>query len=92
MGRIKEYYHDQINEGSQYVPEPYIFKYFVHFNYMGETFNIFADTHQRILELAKQAIPEINGVRMSEKPYDFAFTIPHMDIPFQMFECGNAIY
>lgn len=93
MGRLKEYYHEQINEGmSQPVAEPYLFKYFVHFMYMGEAVNIFADTHKRILELAKQAVPEITSVRMSEKPHEFAFITSHMDIPFMMFDCSEARY
>jgi hypothetical protein len=93
MGRIKEYYHDQINEGIAATPaEPYMFKYVAHFNYMGESFTLFADTHKRILELAKGIVPEINGVRMSVQPNQFEFTTPHMNLPFLVFECVNPRY
>jgi hypothetical protein len=53
---------------------------------MGETVNIFADTQQRVYELAKTRVPEINGIGDNE------FLTPHMNIPFMVFECENAIY
>jgi hypothetical protein len=87
MGRLKEHYHDLISsEAQRTIPEPYLFKYFVHFKYMGETVNIFADTQQRVYELAKTRVPEINGIGDNE------FLTPHMNIPFMVFECENAIY
>jgi len=93
MSRIKEHYHDQIVQGAQQViVEPYLFKYFVQFNYMGQTHTILADSHRRILELAKQIIPEIQGVRMSHNDNEFEFTLPHMILPFLVFECENVHY
>lgn len=93
MSRIKEFYHDEIVAGAQQViAEPYLFKYFVHFKYMGETYTILADSHRRVLELAKQSIPEIQGVKMSEKDNQFEFIMPHMSLPFLMLECENVRY
>lgn len=93
MSRIKEFYHDQIVEGArQVVVEPYLFRYFAHFKYNGEEYNLFGDSLKRIVELAEQAIPEIHGVRMSKNPDEFEFLTQYANIPFLVFELTNPRY
>jgi hypothetical protein len=95
MSRTKEFYHDQIEEGArQVIVEPYLFRYFVHFKFNGVTNSILADDLPRILELAKDIVPDIRSVWRSEGAPEnqMCFVCEDYDIPFLIFEMENPRY
>jgi hypothetical protein len=93
MSRIKDFYHDEIVQGSrQVIAEPYLFRYFVHFKFNGVTHTILADDFTRILELGKQICPLIQGIRGGPVENELVFLCGDFEIPFLIFESKNPRY
>lgn len=92
MGRLKEFYHEEISEGLKPITEPYIFKYTVYFKYNGESYSIFADTPAKVEDLVKTQIPDF--IAMSHGPIEgeYIFLCKDIEIPVQLFENTNPIY
>ena len=96
MSKTKEYYHEEINAGSQPQPsvEPYIFKYMAYFKYNGEVHTILADDLDRIQELAKRIIP---GCETMEPCYEgtineYKLVCEYWAIPILIFQTGITHY
>lgn len=94
MSKIKEFYHQEINQGAIYreVPEPYIFKFVAHFKYMGKPYTIFADTLDKLEELASNAIGEPVLLNHGPVEGEYVFMFEHWDLPVTLFSTENAIY
>lgn len=94
MSKIKEFYHEEINQGIFYkeVPEPYIFRFTAHFNYMGEPYTIFADTFDRLEMLASNAIGQSVLLNQGPKAGEYSFMFEHWDLPIILFSNENCFY
>lgn len=94
MSKTKEFYSDEINKDMIYreVPEPYIFKYVVHFNYMGKPYTIFADTYDKIVELAENAIGQPVLLNHGPNEGEYVFMFEHWDLPIILIKSENVYY
>lgn len=94
MSKTKEFYHEEINQGRVYkeVPEPYIFKYVAHFNYMGKPYTLFADTLDKIEELATQVVNEPVLLNHGPKEGEYVLMFEHWDLPILLFSTENYLY
>jgi hypothetical protein len=92
MGKLKEYYHDEITEAQVYIPEPYLFKYYCHFKLNSQSYTIVGDDLARILHLAQEINPEIKDISSISIPYStsvpeqWEFVTDTFNIPFQLFQ------
>jgi NAD-dependent SIR2 family protein deacetylase len=92
MSKIKEFYHEEINAAYREVPEPYIFKFIAHFNYMGKSVTLMADSLDKLEELActvtKQSVLINHGTMNGE----YVLMFENWDLPIILFSVENAYY
>jgi hypothetical protein len=94
MSRIKEFYHEELEKqlNEVYIPYPYTYKYSVYFNYNGEKYSLFADSLERIEELAKTVEPSIVCIGHGPVENEYVFECTDFELPIQIFENKNALY
>lgn len=90
MSKIKEHYHEEINSGMGIQWEPYIFKYVVQFAYEGTQHTLFADTYQRIEELASTIFNE--PVVITNQYKEWEFLLEDISIPCVVIEVSSPRY
>lgn len=94
MSKIKEHFHEEINQGMTYqaVSEPHIFRFVAHFKYMGKPYTIFADTLDRLENLASTAIGQPVLINHGPVEGEYVFMFEHWDLPITLFETKNSWY
>lgn len=94
MSKIKEYFHEEINQGMTYqtVAEPYIFRFVAHFKYMGKPYTIFADTLDKLEDLASAAIGQPVLINHGPVEGEYVLMFEHWDLPIILFSTENAHY
>jgi len=94
MSKTKEFYHEEINAGlHQSVPsEPHMFKHSVYFRYNNEQYSFFTDTIERIEELARDIIPDFEGMDYGPGLKEYVFRCKDWELPIQYYRNINPKY
>lgn len=92
MSKTKEHFHEEINQGMTTIVEPYIFRFVAHFKYMGKPYTIFADTLDKIEDLAGAAIGQPVLINHGPVEGEYVFMFEHWDLPIILFSVENAYY
>lgn len=94
MGKVKEYYHEEINEGLHVnvVSEPYMFRYTLYLQYGGDTYTIYGDTYEKLTELARRIVKDIQCLIDDPREMGAAFDCGEWTLPVRLFENKNPIF